>query len=310
MPDSSPKTLSLLACRQLKVLIVEPNAYVRGIIADALRRMNIGQLNACGSTDEAYEACHTFKPDFVVADWEAGKMSGLDYTRAIRRGERNLRRDVPIILLADQVTGEQLATARHAGINEFLLKPISVHALRMRVEEVILRPRKFIDSRNYVGPCRRRKEDPSYCGPMRRLTDDVEERTPAQRNPERVNKLRKVVTQLTKYAVRDDNDYRNIVRGLYKLLVNNVEGVEALNDEVINRIWASAIRYIEGVGMTPHYSAEVILRHFEGIAAIMDMPQEAYAHRQTLIRDLEKLVTKRIHAYELDLGEDRKSASN
>ena len=301
MNEDAAKSLSLVACRELKVLIVDPNAYMRGIIADALRRMNVGQLNSCGSTDEAYESCHTFKPDFVITDWEAGKMSGLDYTRSIRRGERNLRRDVPIILLADQITADQLSTARHAGINEFLLKPISVHSLRTRVEEVILRPRKFIDSRNYVGPCRRRKDDPSYGGPLRRLTDEVETRTPAQRSPERINKLRKVVTQLTQYAVSDDNDYKNIVRGLYKLLMSNTQGVDTLGDEAISGIWSSAIRYVEGVGMTPNYSPEVILRHFEAIAAIMDMPEEAYMHRQTLVRDLEKLVTKRIHAYELNL---------
>ncbi|MBB36904.1 MAG: response regulator [Hirschia sp.] len=309
MPETSPKTLSISACRNLRVLIVDPNAYMRGIVADALRRMQISSMSSCGSTDEAYEACHTFKPDFVITDWEAGKMSGLDFTRSIRRGERNLRRAVPIILLADQVNGEQLAMARQAGINEFLLKPVSVHTLRSRIEEVLLRPRKFIDSRNYVGPCRRRRDDPDYGGPARRLTDEVENRSPAEVNPERINKLRRVVNQLTGFAARDDSDYRNIVRGLYKLLSSNQEGIDALGDDVISRIWRSAIRYIEGIGMSPNYSPDVIMRHFEAVAAIMDMPQESFNHRQALANDLEKLVSKRIHAFELDLGDQPKKSA-
>ena len=235
-------------------------------------------------------------------------MSGLDFTRAVRRGERNVPRDIPVILMAEQITGEQLALARQAGINELMLKPVSVRNLRMRVEEVILRPRKFIDSRNYVGPCRRRKEDPTYSGPMRRLTDEPEVRSLAQTHPDRVARLRAVVTQLTSFAVRDDSDYRNIVRGLFKLLSQNQTGIDALDDTILSRIWSSAIRYIEGVGMTPNYSAEVILRHFEAVGVIMDLPRDAQKHRNAIAKDLERLVSKRIHAYELDLGDNPKSA--
>ncbi len=307
MSTQPPKTLSTSECRKLAALIVDPNAYMRGIVADALRRMSVGELVSAASTDEAHESCGHFKPSFVITDWEAGRMSGLDFTRSVRRGERNLRRDIPIILLADAVTNEQLMAARQAGVNEFLLKPVSVYGLRLRVEEVIMRPRKFIDSRNYVGPCRRRRAEPGYSGPWRRMTDEPEVRSPSQQNPNRVAKLRAMVAEMTNFVIRDKDDYANMVRGLYKLLSANQAGIESLGDETVQRIWTSALRYIEGVGITPRFDAEVILRHFEAIAAIMDMPEEAFSHRQAVAKDLERLVTKRIHAFELDLGDSKRT---
>ena len=300
--DSRPRSLSMAHCRDLKALIVDPNGYLREIVADGLRRIGIGKVVCSASTDQAYEACVHFKPNLVITDWDAGGMSGLDFTRSIRRKERQMSRETPVILLASQITAEQIISARQAGINELLLKPVSVHSLKSRIEEVVLRPRKFIDSRNYVGPCRRRKFDAEYEGPLRRLTDEPVQRDTSPQNEKRYDKLRAMINRLTSYVVQDNDDYRNMVRGLYKLLAANQEGIDALGDDAIADIWKSAQRYVEGVGMTPSFNTEVILRHFQAIAVIMDTPDDSLQLRATVVRDLERLVTKRIHAYELNVN--------
>ena len=295
-PEQQHRSLSIADCRALKVMVVDPNAYMRGIVADALRRCNIGQLVTTASADEAYEACHVFHPNIVITDWEAGRISGLQFTREIRHSKRNMARETPIILLASEISHDHLAAARKAGINELLLKPVSVRGLKSRIAEIVLRPRKFIDSKNYIGPCRRRRQDPNYYGPWRRLTDEPTENVQQSKDPGRYDKLRALVQQLTDFVVKDDDDYRNMVRGLYKLLASNQAGIDTMKDESVSRIWRSGIRYVEGVGMTPHYDAEVILRHFEAIASIMDMPEDAYQHKQAVVVELNRLVTKRIHS--------------
>ena len=80
-----------------------------------------------------------------------------------------------------------------------------------------------------------------------------------------------------------------------------------MGEEAISRIWRSGIRYVEGVGITPHYDAEVILRHFEAIASIMDMPEEAYQHKQAVVVELNRLVTKRIHNAGVERSEKKAS---
>ncbi len=301
---SSPpqkRSLSIADTRALKVLVVDPNSYMRGIVADALRRLNVGELSSTSSTDEANDICLSFRPNIVITDWEAGRVSGLEFTRSIRRSEKNIPRDIPVILLASSVARDQLIAARQAGINEFLLKPVSVRALKSRIEEVVLRPRKFIDSRHYIGPCRRRKTDSDFGGPWRRLTDEPPIGAIEEASSDQVDKLRAIVAQLSGYALRDATDSKGIVRGLYKLLSSQSKEIDQLGDKTVSEVWRSAQRYIEGVGMTPYYDAKVILRHFEAIAVVMDIPKTNVAHRQSLVKDLNRLVTKKIHSVEADV---------
>lgn len=61
--------------------------------------------------------------------------------------------------------------ARDAGVTEFIVKPITAKAVLDRLNAVIMRPRPFIRSRDYVGPCRQRRDAPDYAGPFRRSSE-------------------------------------------------------------------------------------------------------------------------------------------
>jgi response regulator RpfG family c-di-GMP phosphodiesterase len=207
-----------------------------------------------------------------------------------------MSRETPIILLAGVIDHDQLMSARQTGINEFLLKPVSAQGVLSRIEEVVLRPRKFIDSRNYVGPCRRRKEDPNYAGPWRRLTDEPPQKAQSEQSKENAFKLRAIVDNLTAYADRGQADRGAGIRGMYRLLQQNAAEVSRLGDDTIDRVWNSCLRYIEGVGMTDTYDIEVVKYHFQTIAIILDMPEEAFIHRTSVANELDRLVNKKIHS--------------
>ena len=290
------RTISPEQLKRMKVLIVDPNAFMRGVVADSLRRLTVTNINAAASAVEAFSIGRTFKPDIIFVDWDAGRMSGLEFTREIRRNTTGLPRETPIILLAGVIDHDQLMAARQTGINEFLLKPVSAQGVLSRIEEVILRPRKFIDSRNYVGPCRRRKEDPNYAGPWRRLTDEPPQNARSEKSKENAFKLRAIIDNLTAYADRGQTDRGAGIRGMYRLLQQNAAEVAHLGDDTIVRVWNSALRYIEGVGMTDTYDIEVVKYHFQTIAIILDMPEEAFIHRTSVANELDRLVSKKIHS--------------
>src|SRR5690606_26719226 len=203
---SEERTISPADFKRMKVLIVDPNAYMRGVVADSLRRLTVSNISAAASSVEAFHVGRMFKPDIVFVDWDAGRMSGLEFTREVRRNTTGIARETPIILLAGAIDHDQLMSARQAGINEFLLKPVSAQGVLSRAEEVVLRPRKFIDSRNYVGPCRRRKEDPGFAGPWRRLTDEPPVKLATEQSKENAFKLRAILDNLTAYADRTGVD--------------------------------------------------------------------------------------------------------
>lgn len=290
------RTISPEQLKRMKVLIVDPNAYMRGVVADSLRRLTITNINAAATSVEAFSVGRTFKPDLIFVDWDAGRMSGLEFTREVRRNTTGLPRETPIILLAGVIDHDQLMAARQTGINEFLLKPVSAQGVLSRIEEVVLRPRKFIDSRNYVGPCRRRKEDPAYAGPWRRLTDEPPQKAQTEQSRENAFKLRAIIDGLTQYADRTQTDRGAGIRGMYRMLQQNSSEVGRLGDDTIVRVWNSALRYIEGVGMTDTYDIDVVKYHFQTIAIILDMPEEAFIHRTSVANELDRLVNKKIHA--------------
>ncbi len=290
------RTLQPADLKRMKILIVDPNAYMRGVVADSLRRLTVTNINAAATAMEAFTVGRTFKPDIIFVDWDAGRMSGLEFTREVRRNTTGMSRETPIILLAGIIDHDQLMGARQSGINEFLLKPVSAQGVLSRVEEVVLRPRKFIDSRNYVGPCRRRKEDPNYAGPWRRLTDEPPQKATSEMAKENAFKLRAIIDGLTQYADRAQVDRTSGIRGMYRMLQQNADEVARLGDDVIVKVWSTALRYIEGVGMTDTYDIEVVKYHFQTIAIILDMPEEAFLHRASVSNELERLVNKKIHS--------------
>ncbi|HOZ28188.1 MAG TPA: response regulator [Hyphomonadaceae bacterium] len=290
------RTLNQSDLKKMKVLIVDPNAFMRGVVADSLRRLMVTNINAAASAMEAFTVGRTFKPDIVFVDWDAGRMSGLEFTREVRRNTTGMSRETPIILLAGVIDHDQLMSARQSGINEFLLKPVSAQGVLSRIEEVVLRPRKFIDSRNYVGPCRRRKDEPNYAGPWRRLTDEPPQKATSEMAKENAFKLRSIIEGLTQYADRTNVDRTAGIRGMYRMLQQNADEVGRLGDDVIVKVWSTALRYIEGVGMTDTYDIEVVKYHFQTIALILDMPEEAFLHRASVSNELDRLVNKKIHS--------------
>jgi CheY-like chemotaxis protein len=282
--------------KKMKVLIVDPNAFMRGVVADSLRRLMVTHITAAASAVEAFTVGRMFKPDLIIVDWDAGRMSGLEFTREIRRNTTGIARETPIILLAGVIDHDQLMSARQSGINEFLLKPVSAQGVLSRIEEVVLRPRKFIDSRNYVGPCRRRKDDANYAGPWRRLTDEPPTKAATEMAKENAFKLRQIIDGLTAYADRTGIDRQVGIRSMYRMLQQNADEVARLGDDVIVKVWNTSLRYIEGVGMTDTYDVEVVKYHFQTIAIILDMPEEAFLHRNSVANELERLVNKKIHS--------------
>ena len=66
---------------------------------------------------------------------------------------------------------ERVIMSRDAGVNEFLVKPVTVHTLYQRIRKIIESDRSFIRAAEYAGPCRRRNRRTVYDGPYRRVDD-------------------------------------------------------------------------------------------------------------------------------------------
>ena len=118
----------------------------RGNTVDYARDGNQG-LQLAGS--EGYDA--------VILDLGLPGVDGLTLCRRLRD---SARRDIPIVMLSGNMDRATLVAARDAGVNEFVAKPVVVANLHARLEACLRRPRPFITSEGYTGPCRRRNVTP------------------------------------------------------------------------------------------------------------------------------------------------------
>ena len=85
-------------------------------------------------------------------------LDGVAFTRLVRTSPDSPNAYLPIIMMTGHSERARVYEARDAGVNEFVVKPITAKAVLDRINAVILRPRAFIKAEHYVGPCRRRRE--------------------------------------------------------------------------------------------------------------------------------------------------------
>ena len=82
-------------------------------------------------------------------------MLGIDdhlLLRWTRWHETSTGRFVPVIIISNMVDHRCLASARDAGVDEFVTKPFSPDTIFKRIQKIIERPRQFVYTPTYFGP--------------------------------------------------------------------------------------------------------------------------------------------------------------
>jgi CheY-like chemotaxis protein len=153
----------------LRFLLMDDNHHMRAIVATILRSVGVRHLREASDGAEGLDVLDTWPTDIAIADFKMAPMDGVEFTRRVR--QQNSRNPyLPIIMMTGFSDLGRIYEARDAGVTEILAKPITASGLLNRVESVILRPRPFIRTRAYFGPCRRRKEGEAPDGFERRAS--------------------------------------------------------------------------------------------------------------------------------------------
>jgi len=159
--------------KDVKVLIVDDQDFLRSLVRHILGVLGCKHISEASTVEAAWEMMFIDKPDLVILDWEIDwgeGIDGIELAKMIRQSDNSPDKYLPIIMLTAHSERDRITTARDAGVTEFVTKPISAITLLSRLNEVILYPRKFIRTKEFFGPDRRRKKIPV----------DIERRKPDQ----------------------------------------------------------------------------------------------------------------------------------
>lgn len=158
----------------LHVLVVDDNPHMRSIVVAILRGVGIGIVKEASDGADAMEVMRAGVPDIVIVDLNMFPIDGLEFTQMIRTAEDSPFPFVPIIMMTGHTERTKVTAARDSGVNELVAKPISAKTLLDRIVAVIDRPRSFVKTSTYTGPCRRRGggAGKDYGGTLRRKSDN------------------------------------------------------------------------------------------------------------------------------------------
>lgn len=151
----------------VKIMVIEENLHMRHIIRQLL--LTLGCKEICEIRDPALalKELASFHADLVILEWNTEPIDGFEFVKMVRTAEDSPNQFVPILILSGFTELQHVARARDAGANDFLAKPVSAETLGKRLDALLSNPREFISTKNYFGPCRRRRN----LGPPRGIAD-------------------------------------------------------------------------------------------------------------------------------------------
>ncbi|MBT5296966.1 MAG: response regulator [Rhodospirillaceae bacterium] len=159
----------------LNVLVVEDNKHMQLMLKEILRSFRIKNVRTSDDGADAIKELKSFAVDLINCDWNMQPIDGLDFVRMVRTDSDSANPFIPFIMLTGHTETQRVFEARDAGISEFLAKPISSKALYQRICSVIERPRQFVKTRRFTGPCRRRAKANDKTNKGRRAEDSEDD---------------------------------------------------------------------------------------------------------------------------------------
>ncbi|MGQ0533998.1 MAG: response regulator [Caulobacteraceae bacterium] len=155
----------------IHVLVVDDNKQMRFLVRCLLRAGGITKVSEAETGRGAFETMRARPVDLIIVDWKMAPVDGIAFTKMARRNQESPNPYIPILMLTAHTETSRVTAARDAGVSGFVKKPISARLLFDRISSVLTDMRLFVRSPEFVGPDRRRGQDPTYAGPFRRETD-------------------------------------------------------------------------------------------------------------------------------------------
>lgn len=278
----------------IRVLVVDDNAFLRGLYADMLLQSGVKQVSVAADGRQAIEDIPYQRPDVVFLDWWMPGMSGLELIKWIRQSPTSPCQDVGVILVTTASSPDVIRQARDAGVSEFLVKPVSFGAIISRLGAVVNNPRKFVRSHSYVGPCRRRYNDPAYAGDQRRLDDPIVIDADQSAWDAVSHRLKSEVRILRAMLDKFDFSDRAVLRMFREHIRKLTDFAVRQEDDAVAQSAESLIEYVNAVGASNSpLQIDVVDVHLTTLEELSSIIPEHPA-RQSVVKGLRQVVDKRL----------------
>jgi len=119
-----------------QILVVEDEKPIRDMIGFALRRAGFEVREAVDARAARAELANR-RPDLLLMDWMLPEMSGIEFTRQLKRNSD--LRDLPVIMLTARAEESDKVAGLEGGADDYVTKPFSPRELVARINAVLRR---------------------------------------------------------------------------------------------------------------------------------------------------------------------------
>ena len=131
----------------VRVLVVEDDARLNQIVCASLRAAGLRRAIGCANAAQATDALHGDGADIIISDIMMPGVDGFEFVSEVR----SVNRHIPILLMTalDDMSAKRKGFG--AGIDDYMVKPIDVDELLLRIEALLRRARIEAEKRLVVG---------------------------------------------------------------------------------------------------------------------------------------------------------------
>lgn len=129
-----------------KILVVEDDRELNRTVTMYLKQNGydaIGALNANAAYDEMYG--NVF--DLVISDIMMPGIDGFEFAKTVR----SLNKEIPILFMTARDDFESKRKGFHAGVDDYMIKPIDLDELLLRIEALLRRSKIAANKRIEIG---------------------------------------------------------------------------------------------------------------------------------------------------------------
>lgn len=128
------------------VLVVEDDVRFNQIICASLNAAGYA-VQGCTNASEAFDALHDSGADIIISDIMMPGIDGFEFVEDVRR----INKRIPILLMTARDDLSAKRQGFRAGIDDYMVKPIDLDELLLRIEALLRRARIEDEKRLTVG---------------------------------------------------------------------------------------------------------------------------------------------------------------
>lgn len=119
----------------MNILIVDDYKTMLRIIENLLKQLGFKSVFQATDGSMALKMMHEQPYGLVISDWNMEPMTGLQLLKEVRADAR--LKGTPFIMVTAESKVENVAAAKEAGVNNYIVKPFNAETLKQKISAVL-----------------------------------------------------------------------------------------------------------------------------------------------------------------------------